>query len=146
MTDETPKRKYNREKLKRQFTVRLKERRLYTVAKNRAESEGATVTDAVEQGLQLWLLKKDAALEPLMVPRFLYHVLPEDYQRLTEALFVWLMKEPVEQRQRIIRKAFRQLLEEEKTEFDTDTAAQEEFRQFAKQCYAQARARLLEEA
>jgi hypothetical protein len=70
-----------RQRLKEQVTVRIDERLLAAI-RSRAEGEKLRVTDAVEEGLWLWLRKERTADLPLRL-RFLANILPLRLQRQT---------------------------------------------------------------
>src|SRR5215831_371926 len=71
----------NRQKLKKQITVRLDED-LLKAALARAEAEQLRLTDAIEDGLWLWIQRRPPA-ETAKQLRFLCNVAPLDLQRLT---------------------------------------------------------------
>jgi len=74
-------RRPNRQKLKKQITVRIDED-LLKAAMVRADSENLRLTDALESGLWLYLQQK-APSEQVRQVRFLCNLLPLRLQRLT---------------------------------------------------------------
>jgi hypothetical protein len=78
---EVKRRTYQRQKLKKQVTVRIDEDICKSVLAQ-AESEGLRLTDAIEEGLWLWLQRKRRKGVALR-GRFLWNIIPLDLQKLT---------------------------------------------------------------
>jgi hypothetical protein len=95
-------RKYKRERLKKQFTVRIDED-LSKAVITRAEGEGLHLTDAMEAGLWMWLQRKHDS-ELVMRGRFLWSVLPMRMQRLTMSFWAFLYEEFPSPPEEVLRK------------------------------------------
>ena len=86
-----PKRKYRRARLKKQVTVRIDEN-LIKAAQVRLEAEGLRFTDAVEEGLWLWVQQKHRTGASLR-GRFLWSKIPLETRELTLDLWASLIDE-----------------------------------------------------
>jgi hypothetical protein len=81
-------RKLNRQKQRRQCTVRLDENLVKALVAV-AEADGLRLTDALEEGAWMWLQRKKPSKEVVRL-RFLCNVLSVRMQRLTEAFLAYI--------------------------------------------------------
>jgi hypothetical protein len=101
-------RAYQRQQFKQQVTVRI-DKDLMQAVLARAEVEGLRLTDAVEDGLWLWIKKKHSS--GLAVRgRFLWSIIPLDLQKLVESSMVYLSRPKRSAVEEVFRKYWRDIL------------------------------------
>lgn len=111
MSDKQPRKKRGykkRETTKKQFTVRIDED-LSLAVRARAEAEGLCLTDAMEEGLWLWL-QRGQKPEMVMRGRFLWSVIPLRLQRLTLSFWAFVSDEQTTPVQKVMRRFIEDLL------------------------------------
>lgn len=96
----TKQRRPNRQKLKKQITVRIDED-LLKAALVRAESQDLRLTDAIEDGLWLWLQSPPKV--HILRGRFLWNVIPLKLQRLTYGFWGYFLDSGLSATEQILR-------------------------------------------
>ena len=99
----------NRQKQKKQITVRLNED-LLRAALAAAESDGLRLTDAIEDGLWLWIQRKRPS-ELFRQVRLLANGLPLDLQRLTLSFWAFCSQPSPSGYEEMTRKYLENLLQ-----------------------------------
>jgi hypothetical protein len=99
----------NRQKQKKQITVRLNED-LLRAALAAAESDGLRLTDAIEDGLWLWIQRKRPP-ELFRQVRLLANALPLDLQRLTLSFWAFCCQPSPSAYEEMTRKYLENLLQ-----------------------------------
>jgi hypothetical protein len=104
-----PKRRaYKRQRLKKQYTVRIDED-LSKAVIVRAQAEGLRLTDAMEEGLWLWLQRKQVSHTALR-GRFLWNVIPLRLQRLTLGFWGYISQPRSSATEEIFRKTVEEMM------------------------------------
>jgi hypothetical protein len=116
-------RAYQRQRFKKQFTVRIDEE-LSKAVIARAEFEGMRLTDAMEEGLWLWVQKKHVT-GLAMRGRFLWSVIPLELQKLVEASMVYLSRPKRSAVEEVFRKYWRDILTAYRDDPDYQTGLKE---------------------
>jgi hypothetical protein len=109
-------RAYQRQRFKKQYTVRIDEE-LSKAVIAQAEFEGLRLTDAMEEGLWLWIQRKRKSGLALR-GRFLWSVIPLDLQKLVESSMEYLSRPRKTAVEEVFRKYWRDVLAANREEPD----------------------------